>query len=233
MTGVAVVWSIAGAFVALEIGLPELLSRAVMAGAIPDSMVMPSDANPDTSRCSPSSAPRPQSPSALKPPVDPRYLAWRLGFQVGFVAGLANAGRSDDGTARSLAEWQAIAADFGIPAPLLPRIRHTAKALGEFELHIESDPQCTAARLSQAYGQRYGSAFKLGAYVGFATVFRMALPEAVVFVANIRHHGRSAGVPAELFQPLIEPVLDGVPGATTAEKFVAINERLDAHFKGN
>jgi hypothetical protein len=232
LTGVAVVWSIAGAFVALEIGLPELVSRAVGAGAISDRMVIPSGLNPDSSaRCGPSSAPGPQSPPAPKAPLDARYLAWRLGFQIGWSAGLANAGRSDEGSARSLAEWQATAGDFGIPAPLVPRIRHTARALGEFELHIESDPQCTAARLSQVYGQRDGSAFKLGAYVGFASVFRTALPNSAVFAPNIRHHGQSVGVPAELLQPLLQTTLDDVPGAGTQEKVVAILDPLDAYFK--
>jgi hypothetical protein len=228
LTGVAIVWSIAGAFVALEIGLPELLNRAVRAGAVSDRLVIPGGLNPDSSaRC----APGVESPPAPKAAPDARYLAWRLGFQIGWSAGVANVGKTDTAGARSLAQWQAVAGEFGIPAPLVPSIRHTAKALGEFENHIEFDPQCTAARFSQVYGQRQGSAFKLGAYVGYVSVFRMALPEGVVFVANIRHHGQSAGVPAELFQPLLRPAFDGAPGSTTYEKIVAVQNRLDAHFK--
>jgi hypothetical protein len=229
LTGVAIVWSIAGAFVALEIGLPELLSRAVRAGVVPDRLVIPSDVTPDSSsHCRPSSATVSPPPKA---PDEARYLAWRLGFQVGWSAGLANAKLGDEGSARSLAEWQARAGEFGIPAPSVPSIRHAARALGEFELHIESDPQCTAARLSQAYGQPRGSAFKLGAYVGFAAVFRMTLPEAAVFVANIRHHGQSAGVPAELLRPLLQTSLDDVAGGNTHEKIAAILDPLDAYFK--
>jgi hypothetical protein len=231
LTGVAIVWAIAGAFVALEIGLPELLSRAIAAGVVPDRMVLPGGLSSDSAaHC------RAGGPSGARPPGteaggEARYLAWRLGFQIGWSAGLANMGRSDTGSARSLAEWQASATKLGIPAPIVPPIRHTANALGEFELHVESDPQCTAARLAQAYGRPYGSAFKLGAYVGFATTFRMALPNAPVFVPNIRYHGQGAGAPAELLQPWLGASLDNVPGSGTQEKVAAILDPLDAHFK--
>ena len=226
LTGVAIVWSIAGAFVALEIGLPELLSRAVSAGVVPDSLLMPGGLSRDsTTHCQPGSSPGAATPSADKTAVEARYLAWRLGFQVGWSAGLANMKQSDEGSARLLAEWQAKAGHLGIPAPVVPPIRHTANALGEFELHLESDPQCTAARFSQLYGQRHGSAFKLGGYVGFATVFRMALP-----TPRCRaEHSASrtiGGVPAELFQPLLQTTLGDVPGAGTQEKLVAILDSL-------
>jgi hypothetical protein len=226
LIGVAIIWSIAGAFVALEIGLPELLGRAVEAGAVSDGMVMPGGLTPEPpAHCGPSGAPAPNAPR------ETRYIAWRLGHQVGWSAGLANMDQSDEASARALAQWQARAGDIGIPAPLVPRIRHAAKALGEFEAHIESDPQCTAARLSQTYGKRYGSTFKLGAYVGYATLFRMALPGAAVFAPNIRHHGRSAGVPGELLQPLLQDALDEVPGAKTHEKILTIRNRLDEYFR--
>jgi hypothetical protein len=223
--GVAIVWSIAGAFVALEIGLPELLGRAVGAGAVADRMVMPGGLNPDSSaHCGPSGAPalKQPGPNALG---EARYLAWRLGLEIGQSAGLANMGRSDEASARSLAQWQAKAADVGIPAPLVPRIRHAARALGEFELHIESDPQCTATRLSQVYGKRHGSTFKLGAYVGYATLFRMVVPEAAVFAPNIRHHGQAAEVREELLQPLLQA------DSETHERLVAIRNRLDGYFR--
>jgi hypothetical protein len=231
LISVAIVWSIAGAFVALEIGLPELFGRAVAAGAVSDRMVMSGGLNADSStHCGPSSAPEnPPAPNALR---DARYFAWRLGHEIGWSAGLANAGQSDEASARSLAQWQAMAGNVGIPAPLVPRVRHAAKAMGEFELHIESDPQCTAARLSQIYGKRHGSTFKLGAYVGYAALLRMAVPDApAVFVPYIRHYGEAAGVPQELLQPLLQDALDGVPGATTHEKIVAIRNRLDEYFK--
>lgn len=229
--GVAIIWSIAGAFVALEIGLPALLGRAVQAGAVSDGMVIPGGLSTESpAHCKPGGSPRPDAPPAPSALGEARYLAWRLGEQVGWSAGLANVGRSDEASARSLAEWQARAGEMGIPAPLVPPIRHAAKALGEFEAHIESDPQCTAARLSQTYGKPYGSTFKLGAYVGYATVFRMTLPEAAVFAPNIRHHGTGAGVPRELLEPLLQDALDDVPGVETHEKLSTILDRLDEYF---
>lgn len=229
--GVAIIWSIAGAFVALEIGLPALLGRAVQAGAVSDGMVIPGGLSTESpAHCKPGGTPRPDASPAPSVLGEARYLAWRLGEQVGWSAGLANVGRSDEASARSLAELQARAGNMGIPPPLVPPIRHAAKALGEFEAHIESDPQCTAARFSQTYGKPYGSTFKLGAYVGYATVFRMTLPEAAVFAPNIRHHGTGAGVPRELLEPLLQDALDDVPGVETHEKLSTILDRLDEYF---
>ncbi|MGH8717584.1 MAG: hypothetical protein ACREV0_01365 [Burkholderiales bacterium] len=220
-------WSIAAAFLALNIGIPALFDQAVQSRWIPDSLVLPNAAKL-SAHCPSENEPRTKLSDARLREV--RYAAWRLGFEVGVVAGLAAMGRLNAATQSQSSEWLTnIARNLNVPAPLPPEIGQSANALHEFAVHIETDPQCTAATLSQHYGEGERAIYKLSAYIGHSASSRIAVPESGAhFVPNIRHHAQSANVPERLLQPLLQ---DSVGGKTAEEEMRTAVNRLDEYFR--
>jgi hypothetical protein len=223
----AIVWSIAAAFLALNIGIPALFDQAVQSRWIPDSLVLPNAAKL-SAHCPSENEPRTKLGDARLREV--RYAAWRMGFEVGSLTGLAGMGRLDVAKLpESFERLKAFAGGLDVPAPLLPEIGQSANALHEFAVHIETDPQCTAATLSQHYGEGERAIYKLSAYIGHSASSRIAVPESgALFVPNIRHHAQSANVPEQLLQPLLQDSIGGKPAEE--EMRTAVN-RLDEYFR--
>jgi hypothetical protein len=221
----AIVWSIAGAFLALHIGMPALFDQAVKAGWIPDSLAIP-DASKLSAGCTMEEQSRIELSDEARRAI--RHAAWRMGFELGSVAGLASMGRLDTDRRSQSIEWLTnIARDLNVPAPLLPEIGQSANALHEFEVYVERDAQCIAALLSTMYAENAGSVYKLSAYIGHAASWRIASPDiGALFVPNIRHHAKSAEIPSELLQPLL-----AVEGEPEREKLAHDINRLDEYFK--
>lgn len=223
----AIVWSIAGAFLALEIGLPALLAQVVQSRWIPDSLVLP-DAAKLSAHCPKEHESRAKLDDQTLREV--RYAAWYLGFEVGSLTGLDSMGRLDAAKLpESFERLKALAGGLNVPAPLLPEIGQSADALHEFTVHIETDPQCTAATLSQHYGEGERAIYKMSAYIGHSASRRIAFPEisAVLFLSEIRHHAKSANVPERLLQPLLQDSM----GGKTAEQIRRAVNRLDEYFR--
>lgn len=223
----AIVWSIAAAFLALNIGIPALFDQAVESRWIPDSLVLPNAAKL-SAHCPSGNEPREKLGDARLREV--RHAAWRMGFEVGSLTGLAGMGRLDVAKLpESFERLKAFAGGLNVPAPVLPEIGQSANALHEFAVHIETDPQCTAATLSQHYGEGERAIYKLSAYIGHSASRRIAFPEisAVLFLSEIRHHAKSANVPERLLQPLLQDSM----GGKTAEQIRRAVNRLDEYFR--
>lgn len=224
---VAIVWSIAGAFLALNIGIPALFYKAVHSRWIPDSLVLPNAAKL-SAHCPKENESSVKLDDAKLREV--RYAAWQMGFELGYVTALANIGRLDVARRSESIEWLPnIARALNVPVPLLPEIGQSANALHEFAVHIETDPQCTAVGLSQHYGENERAIYKLSAYIGHSAASRIAVPEyGALFVPNIRHHAKSANVPEKLLQPLLQDSMGGKP---PGEEMRAAVSRLGEYFK--
>lgn len=221
---IAIVWSIAGAFLALHTGIPALVDRVVKSGWIPDSLALPNAAKL-SAHCSSGNEPRAKLDGEALRLI--RHAAWRMGFEVGYGAGLASMGRLGAARRSQTSEWLTnTARNLNVPEPLLPAIGHSANALHEFAVHIETDPQCTAARLAQRYGEGESAIYKMSAYVGHSASSRAAFPEiGARFVPNIRHHAKSANVPEQPLHPLLQDSMGGED-----QTRAAVN-RLDEYFK--
>jgi hypothetical protein len=231
---VTIVWSIAGAFLALEFGWPELLHRAIGAGWVPEELVMPIEARSDAAeRCAQSNIAKATENTGLDDPAlmrQVRYASWMLGQRLGLAAGMAGAGFEAAQITSLLGDLDAWAARLGLPTPRPPEIRHIANELNEFAVYLEADPHCVAASLTSRYGESYGSLYKFGAVIGHAVPARV-LDVGGSFAVQIQFYGRGAGIPQELWRPMTLDSLAHLSGADPREKVLRVVARLDEYIR--
>jgi hypothetical protein len=230
---VAIVWSIAGAFLALEFAWSEFFHRSIRAGWLPAELAMPTpERMPAAAVCRQEDVDaeevaslEAEDPVALQ---QMRYASWMLGLQFGFAVSMADAGQVDAQTAMPREDLQMWAATLRLPTPTPPEPRHLVSQLNDFTDHLVADPQCIAARLTHRYGPRYGYLYKLGAVVGYEMPLR-AWGIGGPFALQIQFYGRKAGIPQELWQPLTLASLGDLPGADPRERIIGLVERLGEH----
>jgi len=136
------------------------------------------------------------------------YRAWMLGYQFG----IANSGAPN-----TLETARALARELDIPEMEIPK-GHMAFAAHDFAVSLEEDPQCVSAALAKRYSNRHASLYKFGAAVGLTAGSDAVLTQE----AQIRVYGPAAGVPQDLWQPLLEKK-EAVP--------TAVN-RIESYIKG-
>jgi len=234
LTFVAITWSIAGVFILMQEGIPTLVDTMVGKGWIPDSLVMPTPSRADGD-C------RAAVERARSSPPDPTVaaqaplLVWRMGFHTGVAAGVASAAagsRQPVDSAALLALPQQVSVVIGVEAPALPTIQHAANALYEFQVFVEADPRCIAAQIGDKYSARQAALYKFALIAGHAAVYRIKAPAGGAQLASaIRVYGSQAGIPPELWQPLVEPSIESLPGADPAQKISFWVSRLEEHLK--
>ena len=226
---VAIVWLISGAFLALQVGLPELTHRLVVAGWIPTDLALPK-ADPAVV---PSACGKAMDGFASSTP-DPsivqhaRFASWKLGHNLGFAAGMANLGGTPDQLAPLMRDIAALGSALGVPAPRLPEIRHVGYAFAEYQDFIRTDPQCVAAILAARLGETAAHHYRFGLVVGYVVPARAAGAGAL-FPAELRHYGQLAGIPATLLEPLTQETLPGPTDAAPAQLLASIVEQLDSY----
>jgi hypothetical protein len=232
---VAIVWSIAGAFLALEFAGPELLSRSIRAGWLPGELAMPTQERmPAAVVCRQQDVDTAEAATAevedARAMQQMRYASWMLGQKFGFATAMANAGIAGAEMAALREEVQRWAAMLRLPTPAAPQSQHILNQLSDFGDHLEADPQCIAARLTRRYGPRYGYLYKFGAVVGYGTPARV-LNVNGAFALQIQLYGRNAGIPQELWLPMTLDSLADLPGVDAYEKAVGLVERLSEHIE--
>ena len=230
---VAIVWSIAGAFLVLEFAWPQLLLWSIGTGWLPAEIAMPAQERmPAALVCRQEDVDAEVGASVdLDDPIamrERRYASWMLGQKFGFAAAMANAGFTDAQTAQLREELQAWAAMLRLPIPAALKSQHILNQMKDFTHILEADPQCVAARLTRRYGPRYGYLYKFGAVVGYAIPAR-AQNIGGSFAVEIQLYGSKAGIPQELWQPMTLHSLADLPGADPREKVVRMMERLSEH----
>jgi len=193
---VAIVWAVALCFQGVISGAGRLVAWAFNADAVQAKWALPNV----KSHCEDVESPVVQSGMDA---ASARRSCWQLGLGLGVSTAMRNAGDpSSDGESKMREERAALARRLGISNPEVPPLVHAADALHEFEVHLEQDPQCTAARLTKGYPPACGAVYQFGAAFGHAWVYRTRAPQlGPMFVPQLRAYGARAGVPPELWAP--------------------------------
>jgi hypothetical protein len=228
----AVVWSIGAAFLALEAGMTEL-SWFSSSRSLPANMVLPKQSQAAFAHCQ-------EVVKSLPPPAQnvhiesqASYLVWKLGYMLGTADGSLTSGTANRAAVESVLRQSLPATSaLAIPPVALPEHGRSAYALREFSVFLEEDTPCVAAALQFRRSPRHAALYKFGAAVGFASIYRRLAPGlGDVFAPEVRIYGSAAGIPAELYAPLLgQPVPSG-SGADTAQAFQSAVNRIDAYIK--
>ncbi len=229
----AIVWSIAVAFLLLENSSQELLDWALRSGTIPAEIGMPRASAEAVAKCAAAIQPSEQQALDVEALRQVRFIAWKMGYGFGSTIALGQAGAIDGGQREtSLDLIKPMSESLRVPVPSPPALVRSVTALPDYGQSIEDDASCTAAILDNRYGSRVGHLYKLGAVIGFAVVYRVVCPQCgVLFAPQIHHYGEGAGLPEKTWQaftqlPPEDPSLDarqqtshGVGGANRAFSF--------------
>jgi len=135
-----------------------------------------------------------------------RYRAWMMGYQFGVA---------DSGAQKTLEGTQALARGLGVPEVALPA-GHVAYAARDFAVSLEEDPQCVSAALAKRYSTQHASLYKFGAAVGLTAGSNAVL----IQEPEIRAYGRAAGIPQELWQPLLEKKIPVQPVVSRINSYI-------------
>ena len=227
---VAIVWSIAGAFLALESASNQLSNRAMRAGWLPAELVQGTSLMPATLVCRQQDVNAVEAANVdLNDPIalrDARSASLNLGLIFGFATAVSNLGLTDTQMAARRENLERRAAMLHLPVPVAPKSQHILDQQFDFHTNLEADPQCVAARLTRRYGPRYGYLYKFGAVVGYAIPERGVLNAGPVFALEIQLYGRGAGIPQELWLPLTFDSLADLQGADSGDKVTGVVNRL-------
>lgn len=209
---VAIVWTVAASFVAFELlslkgvalmlAYPAVFDRLLLSGATQRSkacVVESGEAAP----------PRAQGIR----PAEANAGAWFLGLSIGRDAVARQSTTIDPQIlAASKAGMDRIAGLLGVKAPDVFTPRQFADANTEFLDFVEADAVETAHELAVRYSPQACQLYKLGAFWGFSSMFRVALPgERSVFSTEIRHYARQLQLPEPLWRPMTEKTASETP----------------------
>lgn len=113
----------------------------------------------------------------------------------------------------------------------MPEHGRSAYALRDFSVFLEEDTPCVAAALQSRHSPRYAALFKFGATVGLGSVYWRLAPELNdVLAPQLRVYGSAAGIPADLYNPLLGQHVAG-SGADEGQAAESVVKRIDAYIK--
>lgn len=229
---VAIVWSIALAFLLVEKGSQQLLDWSLRSGLMPAELGMPRASQDHLAACTArlQASGEPDTPTKDSGSIrQARLIAWKMGYGFGFTVGLGEAGAlTESQRTESLSTIEPISQALHIPAPVPPPFGPSVTALPDYGQLVEDDPSCTAAVLERRYGAPVGHVYRLGAVVGFAVVYRTLCPQCgALYVPQIRHHAREASLPEVLWHPFTQPPPDGLTSDARQAEVLAMARRIE------
>jgi hypothetical protein len=199
---VAIVWAVSATFIAFQaialigtgiaLGNPDLLGDLFLPPVISRSTICAEQ---------PAGAVAPRNPAALAD-------AWSLGLAFGREAILRQQEifTNPQALAELRADVEQSADKIGVPPPETFVPRQIANAHREFVAFLEGDSRQTARALAKGDSSRACHLYKLGAAWSYSEVALLILPnERNVLALEIHHYARQAGLPDELWRPMIEP----------------------------
>jgi hypothetical protein len=230
-----IVWSIAGAFLVLQNGLPALLNEVIGLGLVSPELTIDRQLQEEAARrCAEPQAAPPTHGQAMADAaaLSVRYAAFQMGRGFGIAGGtsFSSQGGQPEQIAPLLQEVRAQAMALGVPAPELPVIRYMASALAKFAEDLNADRQYTAARLASRYTPAHGDIYRFGVVVGYAALYCVN-DVCGAHGTEIRRYGQAAGLPEHLWLPMAQGSLAGVPGTNAREKTLRILAGLDEHIR--
>jgi len=235
-----IVWTITGAFIVLNAALLRIGQQIVQSWVISLSTIAPiADAAAATPATACNAVVEQQARVYSNRAMDPRVtdlaagLAWRMGFEVGvWGAGPIAAGRLTADKAPAFLERAAnIAKILQSPMPVLPSVKHSVKAFGEFGEYIEDDPQCVAAYLGRRFSPQHAALFKFGEALGFSTYYRIVIAEGgTAFGSEIARYGTEAELPKALWADYARESKRELPGTDAPAKLNSVIKQFSDYF---
>jgi len=230
----AVVWSIGGLFLALEAVMREL-SWFSASKSLPATLVLPKQSHAAFLHCQEVVKGLPAPTHTPEIAKRTSYLVWSIGYMLGSAdastaAGIANQAAVEAALRQSLPVTNAL----GTPPLALPRHGRSSYALAEFSTFLEEDPPCVAAALESRYSPKYAALYKFSAAVGFAGLYRRLAPQLNgVLAPQLRIYGAAAGIPADLYSPLLSPSLATGPGPDAERTVQSVVSQIDTYVRRN
>jgi hypothetical protein len=224
---VAIVWSVAGSFVAIEIatlgGMDFVLSKPDLVGNL-----ALSNAARDSKTCTVEAR---ASGAGSHTPAEVRVTAWLMGLNIGRDSIARQSASVDrDTLAEVMKDVETLASTLGVPPPEPFVPRQLADANTEFIKFVESDSNETARALARRHSPEACHLFKLGAFWGYANLVRPFLAgERPIFAAEIHHHARRIELDAALWQPMTEGTKSSASGEEIFRSDIALTEALTTH----
>ncbi|MGA7411915.1 MAG: hypothetical protein WBW33_15660, partial [Bryobacteraceae bacterium] len=230
----AVVWSIGAVFLALEAGMTTLTWFS-SSKSLPADLVLPRQSQAALAHCQEVVKGLPASPQNADIGTQAGYLAWRLGYMLGSADATITSGAANRAVVENaLRPALQVTSVLGIPPIALPQHARSAYAIREFSVSLEEDTTCVAATLQSRYSARDAALYKFGATVGFASVYRRLAPQLDdVLAPQIRIYGSAAGIPAELYAPLLGQSVVTAPGTDAGQAVQSVVNRIDASIRSN
>lgn len=226
---VAIVWLVAGSFIAFELTLVHMTGLLIANRAFSGDWAL-SAATRESKTCVAGPAERAHE-APLASGV--RLGAWLMGLKFGRDA-LARQYASVD--RQALTQGQDDLAQFaqmlGVPHPPVFIPTHFADANTEFVRFVEADANQTARALALQHSPDACHLYKLGAFWGYASLVRPSLPgERSVFAAEIRHYAQRAALPLPLWEPMIERTPGNATELEIASATGALTQAMTQHLE--
>jgi hypothetical protein len=228
----AIVWSIALAFLLLEHGSQELVDWAFRSGTIAADIGMPRASSEAKGKCAAAmqastGSPRQQLDTDSLRRI--KVMTWKMGYGFGFAVALGDAEMIDQARRDELLNGiAAISQGLHVPSPSAPPLVRSVTAIPDYGQWIEDDPSCTATFLEHRHGARLSHVYRLGTVIGFAAVYRIACPQCgVLFAPQIRHHATEAGLPDEAWQTFTQLPLEEPSVEERKKKTMAMVEQIE------
>ena len=230
---VAVVWAVAGTFVAFELvslkGMDFALAHPALFGRI-----LLSHATQASSACELRAGDAPAAPTPGVQAADARTASWMLGLRVGRDAQARMSTTVTPPVLQASAAGIAqLSGALNVPVPTGFAPVQMVQSNTEFVSFVEVDAQSTAHRLAVNYAPQACRLYKLGALWGYATLARMSLAgERSIYAVEISHYATQLELPPSLWKPLIDPT----PGDATVDQInaqsMALTERVTKYLSG-
>ena len=227
---VAIVWALAGSFVAFDLLFLSATDAALANPEARGDLALPEATQQSTAcKVGQDEATGQSGPLAA---ADAKADAWMLGVRFGSDT-QSGAPSRDPTNAQSVSEVERLAARLAVPVPGAFSASQIANAHTEFVTHVEADASGTAHRLAVRYSPEACQLYKLGAFWGYTMWIRVGVPgKRTAMAIPINYYGRQAGLPEPLTRAMVTPASADTSRADRAAEAIALTEAVTKHLAG-
>lgn len=224
---VAIVWALAGSFVAFDL---VFLSATLANPEALGDVALP-EATQQSTACKVGQDEATGQTGALAAP-DAKADAWILGVRFGSNTQSRASSRASTNV-QSVSEVERLAGRLGVPVPGAFSPRQFANANTEFVTYVEADASGTAHRLAVRYSPEACQLYKLGAFWGYTMWIRVGVPgRRTAMAIPINYYARQAGLPEPLTRAMVTPASADTSRAERAAEAIALTEAVTKHLAG-
>jgi hypothetical protein len=227
---VAIVWALAGSFVAFDLLFLSAFDATLATPVALDKLALP-EATQHSTACKVAPGEAANQAGPLGAP-DAKADAWMLGVRFGSDT-QAGGPTQDSTNPQPVSEVERLAARLAVPLPGVFSARLLANAHAEFVTHVEADASGTAHRLAVRYSPQACQLYKLGAFWGYTMWIRVGVPgKRTAMAIPINYYGRQAGLPEQFTKAMVTPASADTSRADRAAEAIALTEAVMKHLAG-